>query len=560
MMFAAKLIFAVAIAASIMIRPPLGIVPAVQAVEVPGNERVMQKEREGQKEKLAVPRGKHVDLTPVPGEKAPPIETEALDAVGEKIGHHIDVIGKKIAAFLGPWANATPFRGITWLKLLVVLSLILVVLVFERAFRAGLDSLVRKMQSEGKPASWKGLVIRALAPPISFFILVYGIYAALSPLFKHFQARSGANIFHDVAVNLANIGGAFALVWFIYRIIWAAGAFMQGRLPPSPGVLESILKRCRGPIQMFIMLLVIRSLLPVFGPVPQLFSILTNLLSLVFIGTLAWLAIQAIYVASDHFVVLYSGRARNLFYVRKVQTQVRFIRRLVVTLVILLSAAMGMMVFDKVRQLGTSILASAGIAGVIVGFAAQRTLANLLVGLQIAVTQPIRIGDIVTVENETGTIQEIYSTFAVIQTWDQRSLIIPLTYFTERTFQNLTLSSSELQGTVPFFVDYSVPVDAIREELHRILQASSFWDGRNWGLSVTNLKENSVELTAIMSASDSAKLGSLRSEVREKLLSFLQKDFPAGMPRVRAELDIGKGLGIGNGGARGNIGNTDAAA
>lgn len=500
---------------------------------------------------------KHIDITPVPGEKTAPIETETLDAAGEIVGEQVDLFGRKIASLLGPWVNAAVWRGITWLKLLVVLSLLLLVVAVERAFRVALLALSRRAQAQGQPATWKGLVIRALAPPISFFILVYGAYAALSPLFSHFQTRSGANIFHDVAENLANIGGAVALIWFIYRLIWAAGALMQGRLP-GPGLLDSVLTRCRGPIQLFIVLLVIRSLLPVVSPVPRLFTILTNLLSLVFIGTAAWLAVQAVYVASDHFISVYSLRARNTFYIRKVQTQVRFIRRLLITIVILLSTAMGMMVFDKVRQLGTSILASAGIAGVIVGFAAQRTLANLLVGLQIAITQPIRIGDIVTVENETGTIQEIYSTFAVIQTWDQRSLIIPLTYFTEKTFQNLTLSSSELQGTAPLFVDYRVPVDAIREELHRILQASSFWDGRNWGLSVTNLKENSVELTAIMSASDSANLGALRNEVREKLLSFLQKDFPAGMPRVRAELDIGKGPG--NGGVRRNIENMDATA
>ncbi len=479
-----------------------------------------------------------------PGEKTVPIETEKIDKAGEKIGEGVDIVGKKIASVLGPWVNVKLWRGITWLKLLASLSLIALFILIERALSAWLKAAMRKNPTEEKSVLWKRLLLKAIRPPLSLLILVYGTYAGVSPLFKYFQVVEGRNVVHEMAKSLANLGGTIALIWFIYLLVRAADVLMQTRLNAFPKLADVVVKRCRGPIQILIMLVVIRSLMPVFAQVPQLYSILTNLLSLVFIATVAWLITQAVYVASEYFESAYTLKSPNPFYARKLHTQMQFLRRLMVTLIILVAVATSMMIFDKVRQLGTSILASAGIAGVIVGFSAQRTLANLLVGLQIAITQPIRIGDIVTVEKETGTIHDIASTYAIVQTWDQRSLIVPLTYFTEKLFQNLTLASSELLGTVSFFVDYSVPIEEIRAELQRILQESPNWDRRNWALSVAELKESSVELTALMSASDSESLGSLRGEVREKLLAFLQKNFPDGLPRFRAELDVGKQDGI----------------
>ena len=520
---------------------------SAQSAEKETSKQVQPREK-AESKPGAEPPGKSVDVVPVPGEKITPMETETLDAAGEKIGKEVDVFGKKIASVFGPWVNAELWRGITWLKLFASISLLVLFLLIERTLSARLHAMARAVPAENKSLLWKKLLLRAIRPPLSLLLLVYGIYASITPLFKYFQDGKGKNLVHNIAEDMADLGGTLAVIWLIYRLIRAADGLMQSRLTESPKLVHILIRRCRGPIQILIMLVVIRSLLPVFGGVPHLYSILTNLLSLVFIGTVAWLVTQGVYVASDYFLGMCRLKGRNPYYVRKIETQIQFLRRLTVTLVILIGVATGMMVFDKVRQLGTSILASAGIAGVIVGFAAQRTLANLLVGLQIAITQPIRIGDLVTVENETGTIQEITSTFAVVQTWDQRRLIIPLTYFTEKLFQNLTLSSSELLGTVSLFVDYSVPVEDIRKELYRILQESSHWDRRSWALNVANLKENSVELTALMSAADSGSLGSLRGEVREKLLAFLQTTFPQGLPRVRAELDLGnQRYGNGNG-------------
>ncbi len=517
---------------------------------VAGRAFAAEKSNDSQKSAAAhgsTSQGKSVDIVPAPAAKATPIETEALDAAGQKIEKGLDSLGKKMASVLGPWIEDELWHGIRRFDLLAFLTCMAVFVLIERLVSAWLRATTRRVPEDRIDLLWKKLLPSAIRPPISLLILLYGAYVSLFPVYARFSGDERALV-HGVASSIANVGGTFAAIWLIYRIVRAADIFMQSRLSESPKLVDTILRRSRGPIKLLIGLMLVRSLMPIISEIPNLYHVLTNLLSLVFIGTAAWLVTEVVYIVSDYLVGDYRLKGRSPVYIRKLQTQMQFMRRLILLLIVLVAVATSMMVFDKVRQLGTSILASAGIAGVIIGFSAQRTLANLLVGLQIAITQPIRIGDIVTVEKETGTVDEINSTFAIIQTWDQKSLIVPLTYFTEKQFQNLTLSTSELLGTVSVFVDYSVPVEDIRSELHRVLQNSPFWDGRSWALGVANLKENSVELTAVMSASDPGNLGNLRAEVREKLLLFIQENFRAGLPRLRAELEI-EGIGReGNGG------------
>jgi small-conductance mechanosensitive channel len=201
-----------------------------------------------------------------------------------------------------------------------------------------------------------------------------------------------------------------------------------------------------------------------------------------------------------------------------------------------------LMTFDRIRHVGVSILASAGMIGIILGFAAQRSIATLFAGLQIALTQPIRIDDAVIVEGEWGRVEEITLTYVVIKIWDLRRLVVPVTYFLEKPFQNWTRVSANLLGTVFLYVDYSVPVDEVRRELQAILKVSALWDGQVGGVQVTNSSERTLELRLLMSAADSSKIFDLRCEVREKVLAFLQQNHPGSLPRVRADLG---GLGPG---------------
>ena len=221
---------------------------------------------------------------------------------------------------------------------------------------------------------------------------------------------------------------------------------------------------------------------------------------------------------------------------RRIHTQIQILRKVLVVVIGVLALAISLMTFEKVRQLGTTILASAGIIGIIVGIAAQKSIATLLAGLQLAVTQPIRIDDVVIVENEWGRIEDITLTYVVVRIWDLRRLVVPMTYFLERPFQNWTRISADLLGTVFLYVDYTVPVEAVREELKRITKNSPLWDKHVCTLQVTNTTERTLELRALVSAADASQAWNLRCEVREKLIEFLQANYPEALPKMRAEL------------------------
>jgi small-conductance mechanosensitive channel len=194
-----------------------------------------------------------------------------------------------------------------------------------------------------------------------------------------------------------------------------------------------------------------------------------------------------------------------------------------------------LMTFEPVRQYGVSLFASAGVAGLIAGLAARPVLSNLIAGLQIATTQPIRIDDQVVVENESGRIEEITSTYVVIRLWDLRRLIVPLSYFIEKPFQNWSRESTNLIGSVILHVDFTAPLDAIRNKLVEIVKASRLWDGQAVQLQVTDAKEGSIELRALASASTARESFELRCEIREKLIAFLQQEYPHALPHARAE-------------------------
>jgi small-conductance mechanosensitive channel len=218
-------------------------------------------------------------------------------------------------------------------------------------------------------------------------------------------------------------------------------------------------------------------------------------------------------------------------------TQVMVLKKIAVGAIALFAIASMLMVFQSVRQFGTAIIASAGVAGIVIGFAAQKSLGTLLAGFQIAMTQPIRIDDVVIVEGEWGNIEEITLTYVVVRIWDLRRLIVPITYFIEKPFQNWTRTSADILGTILLQVDYGVPVDAVRQELTRILEASPNWDRKVNVLQVTDAKERTLELRALASSSDAGKSWDLRCEVREKLVAFIQKNYPDSLPRLRATLE-----------------------
>jgi len=299
---------------------------------------------------------------------------------------------------------------------------------------------------------------------------------------------------------------------------------------------DSFVKHCRRPSRWIFILIVTYFVLPTFILSLPVHNFFENLLSILLILSVAWLLIKLTYVFEEVILYQYKTDVHDNLQARKIFTQIKFLKKAVIIIISVITLSTLLMTFDKARQLGMSILASAGIIGIIIGLAAQRSIGTLLAGIQIAFTQPIRIDDVVIVENEWGRIEEVTLTYVVVRIWDLRRLILPITYFIEKPFQNWTRTSADMLGTVYIYVDYKVPVQAIREELTRILDSSDFWDHKVCVLQVTNTTERTVELRALMSAQDSSKLWSLRCEVREKLIEFIQKSYPDCLPRVRAEL------------------------
>jgi small-conductance mechanosensitive channel len=269
--------------------------------------------------------------------------------------------------------------------------------------------------------------------------------------------------------------------------------------------------------------------------------VIARVLLLATIVLVGWGVITAVNMAADLYLLRFQiGVAENLL-ARKHLTQVRVLVRTADTLLVIVTVGAALMTFESVRQFGVSLFASAGAAGLVVGFAARPVLSNLIAGVQIATTQPIRLDDQVVVENESGHVEEITSTYVVIRLWDLRHLIVPLTYFIEKPFQNLTRESSSLIGAVLFHVDYTAPVERIRAKVNEIVQASKFWDGDVLKLHVTDTTESSMELRVIASARTAGDAFDLRCEIREKLIEWMQRELLTALPRTRQEVvAIGK--------------------
>jgi small-conductance mechanosensitive channel len=205
-------------------------------------------------------------------------------------------------------------------------------------------------------------------------------------------------------------------------------------------------------------------------------------------------------------------------------------------IVVVVALSIMLMTFPTIKHIGMSLLASAGLAGLIVGMAMKSTLSSLIAGIQIAFTQPIRIEDAVVVEGEWGWIEEIGTTYVVVRIWDLRRLVLPLSYFIEHPFQNWTRNSADLLATVFLYVDYAVPVEEVRAELRRIVESTKLWKGEVCVLQVSDATEHTLQLRALMDAHDSSAAWDLRCFVREKLIQFLQEKYPNALPKIRAEL------------------------
>lgn len=299
---------------------------------------------------------------------------------------------------------------------------------------------------------------------------------------------------------------------------------------------DAISRHMHGPLRWVGPLIAIDLSTPLLALPAGPMEFIRHTLLVLVIGGVGWLCVKAVRVLEDVVTARFNVASADNLHARAVFTQMRGFRNVGSFVVIVVTLAFVLMTFEKVRQLGAGLLASAGVAGIVLGFAAQKSIATVLAGIQIAITQPIRVDDVVIVEGEWGKIEEITLTYVVVKIWDLRRLVVPIGYFIDKPFQNWTRTEAKLLGTVELRLDYSAPIEDVRSELKRILDASEYWDGETWGLQVTDADARTILVRPLMSAKDAGAQWNLRCEVREKLITYVREHHPGALPRLRGEV------------------------
>lgn len=335
-----------------------------------------------------------------------------------------------------------------------------------------------------------------------------------------------------VGIAVASVVGVL-LAWVVYRVI---DKVVQ-RLAPRTRFIGPVTTAARRPAAWFLPLLVLNVVVQNAPDDLRGIGSLRQMLTVAVIGVATWLLVRIVSGLGDAVVALKPIDVADNLMARRLATQTKVVTRTVMSLLTLIGLAMALMTFPSVRQIGAGLLASAGVAGIAAGLAARPILGNLLAGLQIAFTQPIRLDDVVIVQGEWGRVEEITGTYVVLKIWDERRLIVPLQWWIENPFQNWTRNSAQIMGTVMVWLDYRTPVAPLREAVERIVKASPLWDGRVCVIQVTDFTERTMQIRVLVSSADSGKNFDLRCLIREEIMALMQRDYPDYLPRERIEVD-----------------------
>lgn len=350
--------------------------------------------------------------------------------------------------------------------------------------------------------------------------------------FKLIEFGNALSFVPPWAVSLIILAGAVVAAWLIHAVILASlNRLFHGRRP----YLQTILRATKNPTRLALLLVALAIALPTAPLGPDTKSLLVRMLALTTICLLGWIALTVVHIGANLYLLNFRIDVEDNLLARKHITQVRVLMRAIDTVIVLVTAGFALMTFAAVRQYGVSLFASAGAAGVVFGLAAQPVLSNMIAGVQIAITQPIRLEDAVTVQNEYGWIEEINATYVVIRLWDLRRLIVPLNFFIQQPFFNWTRQAAANMGYVLLYLDYAAPIERVREKAKEIVAGSKQGSGRVINVQVTNASAQAIEVRVLLSADNAANTSSLCAEVREKLIGFLQREHPEALPRSRSE-------------------------
>jgi small-conductance mechanosensitive channel len=343
-----------------------------------------------------------------------------------------------------------------------------------------------------------------------------------------------AHNWHNLMWSAIILGGAVLVALVVHSIVFQVLPRLARR---QGGVLsQSLVRHGRGPARWIFPLLAALAVLPGLPLPPIAMSALEHLAGLGLIASIAWLVLLSIDLTSDVLARRYRIDVEDNLVARRIQTQFRMLRSITVVLVAVVTLSIMLMTFPEIKHIGMSLLASAGVATLVVGMAMKGTLSNLIAGVQIAFTQPFRLEDAVAVEGEFGWIEEIGTMFVVIRLWDLRRLVLPLSYFLDHPFENWTFRSANILGATILYADYAVPMEDLRAEFRRICESTKLWKGEVCVLQASDATEHTVQLRALMDARNSSDAWDLRCLVREGLIAYLSKHHPESLPRHRGEV------------------------
>jgi len=447
------------------------------------------------------------------------------------------LVSNALKEFLGAGVDHPVLGPITWGDLAATGCLALLALLFSGLATA----VLRRKITEAASSDSKSLQPRLLGTldkPVRFLLGFFCFYIAAMPLLLKLPGDREFAAFRSMLDQLFDLGVFVGLFWLFFRFTRVVEARLADWAANTGNRLDGLFVPLIGrSLRVIVPVVGVIFALPVLKLSPAYAAVFSKGGSILLILAVAVILFQAVGVGEKVVLTRYDVTAADNLRARKVYTQVHVLGKTLCVVISLFTAASILMLFDEVRHFGASILASAGVVGIIIGFAAQKTISNLFAGFQLAMTQPIRLDDVVVVEGEWGRIEEVTLTYVVIRIWDDRRLVVPLSYFIEKPFQNWTRVSANLLGSVFVWVDYSLPLSEIRQALEEIIKTNPLWDKRFWNLQVTDANERAMQIRVLATSADSSKSWDLRCAIREQLIAYIQKNHPQSLPRFHAQLE-----------------------
>jgi small-conductance mechanosensitive channel len=443
-----------------------------------------------------------------------------------------------ITSRFGPNAGRPVWGPITWGDLIPILCTLLLALIVHGVAAAS----IRYRRNKTGAVAGKELQHRtygAISRPLYIFIWVCAVYSVLIPLLSKMKPGEGQGMLRGLLAEVFSMSVFVLLFWFLFRFTHVLESRMAVWASKTSGKLDDLLVPLLGKgLRVILPVVGVIFALPVLNLPSAYAGVIAQGTSILLIAAVAIVLFQAVKVGERAMLLKFDITAADNLRARQVYTQIHVISRVIYVVIGVFAVGCVLMLFQEVRHVGSSLLASAGIVGIIAGVAGQKSLANLFAGFQIALAQPMRQDDVVIVEGEWGRIEEITLTYVVVHIWDDRRLVLPLSYFIEKPFQNWTRTSARLLGSIFVWVDYSFPVDEARKALQQIIENSPLWDRRFWNLQVSDASERTMQLRVLATAADSSKSWDLRCEVREKFIAYIQKSHPQSLPQLRTQFGV----------------------